>query len=100
MVTCDGAGASHELVKELNRLASRHGYQVTWSVGWTLSGREQAAIGKVPESAWEAAIDAKGQVREHRADEACENPRCAFRLLDRGGARRRADRAAAGGTRR
>jgi hypothetical protein len=77
MVTCDGAGASHELVKELNRLASRHGYQVTWSVGWTLSGREQAAIGKVPESAWEAAIDAKGQVREHRADEACENPRCA-----------------------
>jgi hypothetical protein len=26
MVTCDGAGASHELVKELNRLASRHGY--------------------------------------------------------------------------
>jgi len=25
MVTCDGAGATHELVKELDRLASRHG---------------------------------------------------------------------------
>ena len=25
MVTCDGAGASHELVGELDRLASRHG---------------------------------------------------------------------------
>jgi hypothetical protein len=31
MVTCDGAGASHELVKELDRLASRHGYQVNYS---------------------------------------------------------------------
>jgi hypothetical protein len=61
MVTCDGAGANHELVKELDRLASRHGYQVTWSVGWALSVREQAAIGKVPETAWEAAIDGKGQ---------------------------------------
>ena len=77
MVTCDGAGASHELVKELDRLASRHGYQVTWSVGWALGAREQAAIGKVPEAAWEAAINGKGQVRERRADEACQNPRCA-----------------------
>jgi hypothetical protein len=41
MVTCDGAGASHELVKELDRLASRHGYQVTWSVGWALSARDR-----------------------------------------------------------
>ena len=77
MVTCDGAGASRELVKELDRLASRHGYQVTWSVGWALGAREQAAIGKVPASAWEAAIDGKGQVRERRADESCQNPRCA-----------------------
>jgi hypothetical protein len=69
MVTCDGAGASHDLVKELDRLTSRHGYQVTWSVGWT-----QGALGKVPASAWEAAIDANGQVRERRADEACGNP--------------------------
>jgi hypothetical protein len=77
MVTCDGAGASHELVKELDRLACRHGYQVTWSVGWALSAREQEAIGKVPETAWEAAINAKGQVRERRADDACQNRRCA-----------------------
>jgi hypothetical protein len=76
MVTCDGAGASHELVKELDRLASRHGYQVTWSVGWATGAREQEAIGKVPETAREAAIDAKGQVRERRADDACQNLRC------------------------
>jgi len=48
MVTCDGAGASHELVKELDRLASRHGYQLTYSVGWELGARERAAIGKGP----------------------------------------------------
>lgn len=29
MVTCDWAGASHDLVKELDRLASRRGYEVT-----------------------------------------------------------------------
>jgi hypothetical protein len=79
MVTCDGAGASHDLVKELDRLARRHGYQVTYSTGWALSGREQAAISKIPETAWEAAIDGKGQVRERRADAACPDPRCAHR---------------------
>ena len=70
MITCDG-GASHALVKELDRLASRPGYQVTYSVGWELGAREKAAIGTVPEPAWEAAIDGKGQVRERRADDAC-----------------------------
>jgi hypothetical protein len=35
------ADASHELVKELDRLASRHGYQVTWSVGWALGKRRR-----------------------------------------------------------
>ena len=74
MITCDGAGASHALVKELDRLAARHGYQVTYSVGWELGAREKAAIGKVPEAAWEAAIDGKGEVRERRADGACAEP--------------------------
>jgi hypothetical protein len=64
-------------VKELDRLASRHGYQVTYSVGWALGARERDAIGKVPGTAWEAAIDGKGEVRERRADQACQNPRCA-----------------------
>ena len=79
MVTCDGAGASHALVQELDRLASRHGYQVTYSVGWELGAREKAAIGKVPEAAWEAAVDGKGKVRERRSDDACGNLRCAHR---------------------
>ena len=79
MISCDGAGASHALVKELDRLAARHGYQVTYSVGWELGAREKAAIGKVPEAAWEIAIGGRGQVRERRADGACPDPRCAHR---------------------
>jgi Transposase DDE domain group 1 len=79
MITCDGAGASHELVKELDRLAGRHGYQVTYSVGWALGARERTAIGKVPEAAWEIAVDGKGEVRERRSDDACADPRCAHR---------------------
>ena len=49
MVTCDGAGASHELVSKLDQLASRPGYQVIYSVGWALTGREKAALALVPE---------------------------------------------------
>jgi hypothetical protein len=79
MITCDGAGASHALIKELDRLAARHGYQVTYSVGWELGAREKAAIGTVPEAAWQIAIDGNGQVRERRADGACADPRCAHR---------------------
>jgi hypothetical protein len=79
MVTCDGAGASHALVRELDRLAARHGHQLVYSVGWELAARERAAIAVVPEPGWEAAIDGKGQVRERRADGACGNPRCAHR---------------------
>jgi hypothetical protein len=56
MVTCDGAGASHALVSELDRLAARHGYQVTYSVGWELAARERAVIAVVPATAWEITI--------------------------------------------
>ena len=33
MITCDGAGASHALISELDQLASRPGYQLIYSVG-------------------------------------------------------------------
>jgi hypothetical protein len=79
MVTCDGAGASHDLVKRLDKLASRHGYQLTYSVGWALTEREKAALRLVPGTAWEAAIDARGKVRERRSDEACGNDKCGHR---------------------
>ena len=79
MITCDGAGASHALVTELDRLAARRGYEVTYSVGWELGARERAAIGAVPAQAWQIAVDARGEVRERRADEACGDLGCGHR---------------------
>ena len=79
MVTCDGAGASHALVKRLDTLAARRGYELTYSVGWALSEREKTALRLVPEQAWQAAIDARGEVRERRADDACTDAGCAHR---------------------
>ncbi len=32
----DGAGASHDLIKRLDKLAARRGYELTYSVGWSL----------------------------------------------------------------
>jgi len=79
MVTCDGAGASHALVKRLDTLAARRGYELTYSVGWALSEREKTALRLVPEQAWQAAIDGRGEVRERRADKACADAGCAHR---------------------
>ena len=61
MVTCDGAGAGHDLVKRLDKLASRRGYELTYSVGWALTGREKAALALVPGTAWEAAVRREGE---------------------------------------
>ena len=79
MITVDGAGASHELVKHLDKLAARPGYQVIYSVGWALAEREKTALRLVPEQAWQIAIDGRGEIRERRADDACGNDQCAHR---------------------
>lgn len=79
MVTCDGAGASHDLVTRLDSLASRRGYQITWSVGWELGEREKRAIALVPAQAWQIAVDGAGEVRERRAGGACADRDCGHR---------------------
>jgi Transposase DDE domain group 1 len=79
MVTCDGAGASHGLIARLDKLASRRGYELTYSVGWELGTREKAAIAAAPQAAWQIAVDHRGEVRERRADEACKDWQCAHR---------------------
>jgi len=76
MVTADGAGASHGLIEHLDKLAARRGYELTYSVGWVLAGREKAAIRLVTERAWEIAVDGRGEVRERRADGACAAMGC------------------------
>jgi hypothetical protein len=79
MVTCDGAGASHGLIARLDKLAARPGHQLTYSVGWELGERERQAIRLVPGTAWQIAIDQRGEVRERRAGEACTDTRCPHR---------------------
>jgi Transposase DDE domain group 1 len=79
MITCDGAGASHDLLAHLDKLAGRRGYELTYSVGWALTGREKAALRLVPEQAWQIAVDGRGEVRERRSDQACGNGQCAHR---------------------
>jgi hypothetical protein len=79
MVTCDGAGASHDLVARLDKLASRPGYQLIYSVGWELGKREKTAITAVPQQSWQIAVDERGEVRERRADASCRDVQCAHR---------------------
>jgi hypothetical protein len=79
MVTCDGAGASHDLIARLDKLAARPGYQLIYSVGWELGARERAAISAVPTGAWQIAVDARGEIRERRADQACGDRGCGHR---------------------
>jgi len=79
MVTCDGAGASHDLIARLDALAARPGYQLIYSVGWELGGREKAAITAVPAQAWQIAVDERGEVRERRGGGACGDLGCGHR---------------------
>ena len=79
MVTCDGAGASHDLIARLDKLAARPGYQVIYSVGWDLGEREKAAITAASGGAWQIAVDERGEVRERRAEGACGDLHCGHR---------------------
>lgn len=79
MVTVDGAGASHDLITCLDKLAARRGYQLTYSVGWELGERERRAITRVPAAAWQIAVDQLGEVRERRSGDACGDRDCAHR---------------------
>jgi Transposase DDE domain group 1 len=79
MITADGAGASHDLIRHLDKLAARRGYELTYSAGWALGEREKTALRMVPAKAWQATIGTRGEVRERRADDACSNGQCAHR---------------------
>jgi hypothetical protein len=79
MITVDGAGFSHALLEHLDALAARRGHTLVYSAGWELDAREKAAIKLVPEQAWQIAVDHRGEVRERRADGACETVDCGHR---------------------
>ena len=79
VITCDGAGASHDRITRLDSLAARPGCQAICSVSWELGKREKTAIAGVPAQAWQTAVDARGEARERRADKACGDLDCGHR---------------------
>jgi Transposase DDE domain group 1 len=60
LIRADTAGGTHEFLEWLTGRSRRLHY----SVGFTITGDIQEAIGKVPASAWTPAYDGDGQVRD------------------------------------
>ena len=65
LVRVDGAGASHELIKHLLSLSSRR-RTVLFTCGWTITAADEEAIGLLPATAWQAAVDQDGLVQEDK----------------------------------
>jgi hypothetical protein len=64
LVRGDSAAASHAVLDWLSEQNSKRGHTVQYSIGWSVTQAERAAISKVPTSGWSAAIDADGGVRD------------------------------------
>jgi len=65
LVRADGAGASHGLLDWLTGLDAKRGRSVDYSVGFPVTEPVRQAIAKVPNEAWQVALDADGDLREH-----------------------------------
>lgn len=67
LVRADGAGATHGLVEWLTTQNTIRGRSVEYSVGFGVHKGIQVhdAIHQVPESAWQIALDADGEPRDH-----------------------------------
>ncbi len=58
LVRTDGAGATHDFLDYLHR------QRVSYSIGFAMTDALAAQLDDVPESLWDCAIDADGQVRD------------------------------------
>ncbi|HWJ52691.1 MAG TPA: transposase [Propionibacteriaceae bacterium] len=65
LVRADGAGASHGLLDWLTEQDAKRGRSVQYSVGFAITDQVRQAITQLPASAWQVALDADGDVREH-----------------------------------
>ncbi len=65
MIRADGAGASHELLDWITALDAKRGRSVEYSVGYAVTDRVRDAIARVSKTAWQPAITAQGEPREH-----------------------------------
>jgi hypothetical protein len=66
LVRVDGAGATHDLVRHLLSLGTRR-RAVLFTCGWMITEADEAAIRKLPASAWEPAVDQDGTVQKGTA---------------------------------
>ena len=64
LTTCDGAGATKDLLKHITMLNAAPGRRVHYSVGFDLDQRCRTAIGKVPEAVWANVINPDGTPRD------------------------------------
>ena len=65
MVRVDGAGASHELVDHLLKLASPR-RKVLFTCGWMITPADEDAIKMVPEGAWKPGTGQDGEIGEDK----------------------------------
>ncbi|MFB4285969.1 IS1380 family transposase, partial [Nonomuraea sp. MTCD27] len=63
-IRVDGAGATHDLVEQMKGLNTTR-RTVRFSVGWKITEIDESAIGKLPASAWQAAVRQDGTVHPH-----------------------------------
>jgi Transposase DDE domain group 1 len=64
LITCDGAGATTDLLAHITALGAAPGRRVHYSVGFDLDERARTAIHQVPEALWENVIDTDGRPRD------------------------------------
>jgi hypothetical protein len=64
LVRGDSAAATHAVLDWLTGQNAKRGRRMEYSLGWSISEPERAAIATLPASAWSPAIDADGGVRD------------------------------------
>jgi hypothetical protein len=63
LITCDGAGATLDLIRHVTSLNAVHGRRVHYSVGFDLDARARTAIALVRESDWQHVWNRQGHPR-------------------------------------
>jgi hypothetical protein len=64
LITCDGAGATKDLLKHITTLNAVPGRRVHYSVGFDLDERARTAIRAVPKDAWQHVLNTDGTPRD------------------------------------
>jgi hypothetical protein len=64
LITCDGAGATKDLLTHITTLNAAPGRKVHYSVGFDLDERARTALRAVPKTAWQHVLNTDGTPRD------------------------------------